>query len=459
MKPSRRLSPHLLLSLLTAVVSGCGQQNIQPLEPKLVTIPQQWHAPQQTIALQQSWLSHFSAPQLETLITEALNHNHTIERTALKWKRAHQQSIIDRQKRQPTTEGKLSAGRSRTHTSGIHTHSSSHGLEFSTTWEADLWQRLSDQQQATLLREEASKIDLRAAHLSLVAELARNWFSAVEAKQQITLSQQRLEDYRSAEAIIENRYRNGLTDALDLHLARSEVAFAEERLLRQQMEQQQRLRTLEVLIGRYPAAQLEISDALPTLNNEIPAGLPASLLERRPDIHASQKRLQASGIEAEIAARNRLPSLSLTAKGGLSSSELNNLLDWDYLIWSLLGNLTQPLFQAEKLEAQARQEQIDQQQAAVDYAETVLKALQQVENHLAADQHYRQRSEAMARAAKESKQAAALALSRYQSGLVDILTLLDAQQRAYDRQSSHLQSIAARIDNRIQLHLALGGDY
>lgn len=464
MKNYRTLRHPLSILLSTVMLlSGCATQ---PTTQALVTAtqppPQQWQASNQTPlnpAAPQEWLQQFHSEPLKQLINEALQHNHTIQRARISLQSAQQQTIITHSTLLPTTTGKLSTSRARTHSSGVEVHSSGLGLELSSSWEADLWDRLSDLEQAALQRETASATELNAAQLSLVAEVTRNWFSAIESKLQITLSRQRLKEYQKAESVIEQRYRSGITGALDLHLARSEVAIAEERLASQQLQQQQQLRTLETLVGRYPAATLTLDDTLPNLKEQIPVGIPATLLQRRPDIEASYQRLQAAHLDTLAAGKDRLPSFSLTAKGGSSSSELNNLLDWDYLVWSLLGNLTQPLFQQDKLAAQEQIKQLAQQQSAIDYAETVLQAFREVENSLSADHLYKLRAEALARASHESRQAAALALAQYQGGIVDILTLLNAQQRAYDRQSAQLQAQAARIDNRIQLHLALGGDY
>lgn len=446
----------------TLLIGGCSYQK-SPLTssaPSTVPVPEQWQAASApSTEIKQDWLGTLGSPELVALVHHALKHNHTIERAALLRQQAREQSLLGGLALDPTAQGKISTNRVRTNSSGVATHTTTLGLELSAVWEADLWDRLSDQQRATALREEASIIDLRAARLSIAAQVAQSWFNALSSRQQIELSEERLSSYRKAEKIIENRYSQGITDALDLHLARSEVALAEEQLTRQQTELKQQLRRLEILSGQYPAATLQMAVPLPTLESEVPAGIPASMLERRPDIHASQQRLQAASLERAIAARNRLPSLTLTLKGGSSSSELNHLLDWDYLVWSLLGSLTQPLFQQEKLKSEEQLKQIAQRQAEVDYAETLLLALQEVENALAADEGLKSRAAALGRAAKESREGATLALSRYQGGLVDVLTLLDAQQRSYDRQSAYLQTLSARIDNRIQLHLALGGDF
>lgn len=454
----------LLQLLSVVVVAGCAQQErLPPQQTDAVVVPPaQWRLAGDVVLstpFSEDWLQQFESPQLRQLVEEALTHNHTLKRAQFNRQRARAQTQIAAQQLRPLSQGKLTTARSRTQSSGVAAHSTAHGVELSVSWEADLWQRLSEQQQATAVREQVTVAELKAARISLVAEVVRSWAAAIESKQQIQLSQERLNHYRSAASVIEQRYSSGITDALDLHLARSEVAIAEERLQARQQSYQKTVQALEILLGRYPAAELDLVDSLPVLSESIPAGLPASLLERRPDLEASARRLEAAGLELSVAGKSRLPSLSLTAKGGASSSALNRLLDWDYLVWSLLGNLTQPLFQQEKLRAEERQKWVDQQQSLNQYAELVLRAFHEVEQGLAADHFYRTRSAALAQAAEESRLAAELALSRYRGGLVDILTLLDAQQRAYDRRSAHLQLEATRVDNRIALYLALGGAY
>ncbi len=463
MKIKHRLQITVSPLLALLALSGCSSQlQTTTVTPVHIAAPSTWQVANSTPiddTEPAGWVQPFDSPELSRLIEEALQHNYTLERAHLALQQARQQTILGNTSLRPLSEGKLAIGRSRAQSSSTATYSSSHVLQLSTTWEADLWQRLSDQQQATLHREAASAVDLNAARLLLVAEVVRNWFQATAAGLQLKLSQARLQQYREAENIILQRYQSGLATALDLHLARSEVAIAEERLGTRQQEQQRLLRSLESLVGRYPAATLQVDAQLPPLSREIPAGIPATLLQRRPDIEVRYQELRAAALESSAADKNRLPSFSLTAKGGTSSSELNNLLDWDNLIWSLLGNLTQPLFQQDKLQAEAAIQALLQQQAAVNYAETVLGAFQEVENGLANDHFYRLRVEALERASESSRQASTLAMEQYQGGIIDILTLLDAQQRAYDRQSALLQAQANRVDNRIQLHLALGGGY
>ena len=455
------------LILLGGILGGCASSNQLPPETATTTPipPPNWGAVTaeniiQPDSVTDKWLKEFKSPQLEQLVAEAITHNHDLKIAALNWHSANETASIASSTLRPTVEGGLSSKRSRSLSSTDRASiSTRHTLDVSAVWEADLWDRLSNQERAAIILTKAAAADLRAARLSLAAEVSQNWFSAVESKQQTELAEYQLNADQQALKVVEDRFQNGLVDALDLHLIKIELTASEERLASKRMEQNILLRDLETLLGRYPAAELTVSEPMPKMGDSVPAGLPSELLKRRPDIAASNKRMIAAGLDAEVAAKNRLPSFSLTVSGGTSSSELKNLLDWDFLIWSLLGDLTQPLFQQEKLKAEEMLEKIEHREALINHAQTIMTAFREVENALDADHYQRLRVESLTRAANESHSAAVLALYRYQNGLTDILTLLDAKQRAYTHESKRLQAVADHIDNRITLHLALGGAF
>jgi len=139
---------------------------------------------------------------------------------------------------------------------------------------------------------------------------------------------------------------------------------------------------LQTLLGRYPASPVTLPTELPGLRQPIPAGLPAELLIRRPDLVAAERRLQATDERLRLAARNRLPRLQLTASGGTSSDELRNLLEGDRTIWSLVGGLTVPLFQGGRLKANQELARANVEQAMNQYAQTLLEAFREVETAL-----------------------------------------------------------------------------
>jgi NodT family efflux transporter outer membrane factor (OMF) lipoprotein len=435
--------------------------------PPEMVVPELWSTEHNSTveSINNSWFGELNSPPLENLINEALQHNQEIQIANLTWRAAEQNALITGTNTNLKSELGVSGKRVQTLSStNKKVFTTTHSLDLSTSWEMDLWDRLSKQQQAAVVRQKASHADLEAARFSLAAKVARSWFRTIDATQQIKIAEERVTSYEHALEVITARQRVGLVDILDLHLSKSEVAIAEERLASREMEQRESIRTLESLLGRYPGADKKLiasltQNQLSITASQIPSGLPSQLLERRADIVASRERMLAAGLDAEIAASNRLPSFSLTAKTGTSSEELHNILDFNYLVWSLIGNLTQPLFQQDRLKAEEMLNKIKHREAWFNHSKTLLTAFQEVENALSADKYQQRRVEALTRAANESQAAAKLALSRYEIGLSDIITLLDAQRRSYDRESARLTAIAKQIDNRILLHLALGGGY
>ena len=187
--------------------------------------------------------------------------------------------------------------------------------------------------------------------------------------------------------------------------------------------------------------------------------MPSDLLARRPDLIAAERRLAAAERRVTVSKRALLPRLSLTASGGRSSDQLGDLLDGNFSVWSLAGNLLQPLFQGGRLRAQVdRSEAIAYGEFAI-WAQSVLSACGEVEALLTAEVNLRAEEIAQRTAAEQARAAHVLAQSRYESGLDDVITLLAAQRLAAQAESRLLEVRRTRLLTRVDLHLALGGDF
>jgi outer membrane protein TolC len=187
--------------------------------------------------------------------------------------------------------------------------------------------------------------------------------------------------------------------------------------------------------------------------------LPADLVSRRPDLIASERRLAAAGARVTEARRALYPRLSLTASGGRSSNALKDLLDGDFAVWNLVSNLTQPLFQGGRLRAGVDLATSNSDRALALFADSVLRAFGEVETALAAEGYLAQQEVSLRSAAAEASASQILATERYAQGLVDMATLLEAQRRSFEAESQLLSVRRQRLDARIDLHLALGGDF
>lgn len=448
---TRRSIPVLMILLCT----GCVKET--PIKQEPITTSENWQAESSVINLEQpqAWLDDLESPKLNQYVEEALSRNLTLKASLARWQAAQARSDIAGAPLKPRVEAGADVSRQRINRNTGNNFSAN----ISASWEADVWGRLTNAERAATDDEEAFAADYQAGRLSLAADVTLSWFAIIESSLQEQLARKTAATFKQSLEVIEERYRRGLNSALDVRLSRTDVATAENEITRRQREKDGILRRLDLLLGRYPAAEIKTADQLPGLLEKVPVGLPSQLLIRRPDLIAAERRLSAAGERLQEARKNRLPSIRLTGSGGLGSSDLNNLLDWDSLVWSLLAGLTQPIFEGGRLDAERTLAEAQHGEAWANYAQAVLVAFREVETALAAEDRFVQQLEQLQLATNEAQEAVDLALARYQAGLTDIITLLEAQRRAFNSESTLLRTRRERLDNRVALYLALGGEF
>ena len=456
--------PYWLFIICLLILSACSQQIRENRSTDSSTklafnVPKQWQA--QMIADLESinpngWIDSFQDEQLQQLVSEAMQKNSSLQAILAQMEMAQANQVLQGTKILPRLN--MNSGVSRAKQTANNT-SNRFQLGVDIAWEANLWGRLTNLDQIAEVEYDASQADYYAARLSLAANVARTWFNNLIAEQQWQLSQQQVARFSQSLISIEERYRHGLISALEVRLARESLASAKVNQQQRQQTLDRQKRNLEFLLGRYPNAELEIQQTLPILSESLPVGLPAEILRRRPDIFAAEARLQARIIDVNRTAKNHLPTIRLTGSLGSASSILSNFLSLDHIIRSIAASLVQPIFQADRLEAEKNQAIAQQKRAVARYAETVLTAFQEVETALAAEDFLRLQENSQNIATQEAEEAAKLAMERYRTGLIDILTLLDSQRRQFSNRSRLLDVKQQRLLNRINLHLALGGDF
>ncbi len=453
------------LVLLAACASAPGGRQ-QQLD---VEAPAAWTAGAVAGAVDSLWWMGMGDERLTELVGEALAHNYNLQAAAARLQAAGAQAKIAGVDRLPQLGAGGSGLRRKQNFIGLpipggeqqvlSSTTNNFGVNLNASWEIDLWGRLRAGQRAALADWQAAAADLRGAHLSLVAQTARLYLAAVEAQRQVELAAATVENYRLSTTQIESRYQRGLRPSLDVRLGRTSQAAAEAVLYQRQRQLDGVLRQLEILLGRYPAGDAELADALPEVPPPVPAGLPAELVARRPDLVAAERRLAAADARLVAARKTLYPRISLTASGGRSSSELGDLLDGDFSVWSLVGNISQPLFQGGRLRGGVDLARAGTEQALAQYADRVLRAYAEVESALAAAEWLARQEEAVTTAAREAGAARRLVEERYGKGLADLITLLEAQRRAFDAESQLLAVRRQRLQARLDLHLALGGGW
>ncbi len=343
----------------------------------------------------------------------------------------------------------------------LSTTATNSGLSVNVSWEADLWGRIRAGQLAALSDVEASRNDLEALHLSLIGQTVKTWISLRELELQTALSDRTLESRRETAQRVDARYRRGTASALDVRLARAQIGAVEAQLAAQEARLDLADRQLRVLAGEYPRtadrSQLVIEDGLPDLPALPDSGTPAELLRRRPDLRAAESRALAASARLREARRALYPSFTLSGTSGTATSDLEDLLDGDFSVWSLAANLLQPLFQGGRLRAGVSFAEAGLEAEEARWLELTLAAFLEVESTLTLERRLDEQVGALMDSATESQAAERLALSRYQRGLSDYLTVLESQRAAFQASSQLLTAQRQRLEARVDLILALGG--
>lgn len=440
------------LMLVACSATHERDQSIQDIQ-----LPINWQQGVQALAVQHHWLANLDDTQIKTLVAKAISDNHQLKQQAYGVEIKKQQLISSGSALWPSLS--LSANNRRNKTTEPVRYGTSSSASLDLTYEVDIWGKLSANERQANLAYLAEQADFEQAKQTLVANVVTTWYLVVEAQQLLALYQRRAANSQQNLEIIESGYRQGLNSALDVYLTRNELNTELARVAQQQDSRLGVIRQLERLVGDYPGATLSVNAILPLLDSDIPLGLPSQLIRRKPALQASWYQLLASDAGLAYAHKQRFPSLNLSASLSGSGTELDDLLSVSSLGWSLLGSLSAPLFNAGRLKANEEQARLVMQQGEQRYLDTLYSAFATVENALSKEQTLKRRYQVMLKAEENAVAAQSLSFEQYQNGLVNYITVLDAQRRSYDAQSTVIQIKNQLLANRIQLHIALGGDF
>lgn len=439
---------------------GCGPLRVEkPVDSVRVGAPGSWSAAAggREERISTGWVAELGDAGLAAAVSEAIASNPGLAAAAARMRAAGQESMVARAARLP----KVSAGGSGGWSDRIgESVSGTYGLNLAASWEVDLWGRLRALDEAALADGRAAREDFRGARLSLAANTAKAWCNVVSAGQELELAKLTLDSFEKNLRIIERNYRGTGEGALDLRFGRTNVASARRSLEARKHERDEAARTLQVMLGRYPDGLVASPPELPALKGGVPTGLPAGLLERRPDLAAARARLTASARRADASRVALLPDVALTGAGGMTSARFAEWFDLDGLVVSVAARVSQAMFEGGAAEAQARAARERNAAWVQDYCRLALEAFREVESALAAEGSLQRQEgilgEEVAQAALGERQAE----RDYAEGVnPNILSVLEAQRRANNARAAMIRLRNQRLLNRINLHLALGGDF
>lgn len=458
-----------LCCLLSLAFVGCRTgKDIDPNVPPLAA-PAEWGKKTASSDSQSDAFSELKTEELDQLIQIAFEHNPDLRSMSARVQSAASNARVARADLFPSVGLGFLGSETRQNFIGLPipgagndvltTRFRSFGLNMNATWELDLWGRLRSGKKAAKADFLAASSDYAFYQLSLAAQVAKAWAQVVATQGQLNLAEETSDNFQTTANRIRGRYLQGLSPSLEYRLAlnSSEMALA---LLQQRKEQKEVVvRLLQILTGQYPDGKLQVNSELPFPSASVPAGLPSELLQRRPDLRAAQWRLKAADHRLWAARKALFPRLSLTGSAGTSTASMQDLLDTDFTVWNVAGNLTQPLFQGGRLLAGIDFSKASVQQELSEYHSSLLKAFNEVETGLQTDFWLRERYVHLQQAAEQSRAALSLAEDRYESGLAEIFTVLESQRRHLNDATQLIEVRRLIYVNRIDLMLALGGPY
>lgn len=334
-----------------------------------------------------------------------------------------------------------------------------YGVGVGASWELDVWGRVRSKKAAATADSAALEADYHFAMESLAATVARAYFSSIEAAQQEANAQETLKLYEDYGKLTDERRKQGFASDFDVAQIRSRTAGARDAYVAAQAARAQATRAIEVFTSRYPAGKLATRRSFPAAPGTVPAGLPSQLLERRPDLVAAERRFAASFHRTNEARTARLPRLALSGSSGLGTSQLDTVGSLDSLTWSFAGGVIQPIFFGGELKAVQDIRTSEQESAVAAYVAAALRAFEDVEDALAADYYLRQREDALADMVSSSADAVRLGREQFDQGQVDMFTILRLVGENLAAKIEHTKIRGARLRERANLFLALGGNF
>ncbi len=408
------------------------------------------------------WWKTFSDPELDSLVDRAVRANLQLRAAEARVREARAQRGIATAGLWPSADTSAAYTRNRISQHyflplppGTPLNYNWYQAGFDASWELDLFGGARRGIEAARAEEMAAEFNRRDVMVSLLAELARNYFEARGAQQRLAIARENISAQKYSLQLSQERYRAGLTSQLDVEQAAALLAATEAEVPTLETALKVAVHSLGVLLAQPPGAlQAEFSQSapIPAPPPLVPVGLPSELLLRRPDIQRAERELAAATARIGVAKADLFPRFSLTGNGGFQSVSASDWFSPGSLFWTAGPTLTWRAFDAGRIRANIRVQNARQEQALVTYEQTVLDAFADVENALVAYAKEQERFRSLETSLRAQRAALALAQDLYKNGLADFLTVLDSERSLYQAQDAMVQSQKAVSENLVILY-------
>lgn len=434
-------------------------------------------------AVNTRWWQTFNDPQLNSLIDRAVEGNLTLQQAVLRIAGARQELAQARGGLFPSLNGSAKVTRQQLGLEGLlkangatdqldsETASQLSSLDqpvtlyqgsFDASWELDLWGKVRRQVELADAQTQAAIEQRNDALVSLEAEVARAYLQLRGAQATVATLEQQIAVAQQSWELTQSQQRNGLAPLTDVENARAQLSSLQAQLPQYQSQARQAMNGLAVLLGKTPGAldnELFTPKAMPALPQVVPVGIPATLARRRPDIRQAEATLHAQTANIGVSVAQLFPSLSLTGQLGVRNTDISYLDNWSSHFYSVGPSLSIPIFQGGRLVSSVKLARAQQASAALDYRQTVLTALQDVENALVSYRADQARVTALDETTGSLQRAFDLASDSYRQGISTFIDVLDAQRQLAQAQEQATQARMQSALDLVALYKALGGGW
>ena len=436
----------------------------QPLavtpQPVSVNLPV---APSENLA---KWWTVFNDPVLTKLIDDGMAENLDLKQARLRILQARAARGVIVSGLFPQVDGVASVETNRTPVAnkggfiGRISNSFMHGLDAS--WELDFFGGTRRAVEGADAAIDAAIEDRRNVMVTLDGEIGVNYTSLRQFQKQLAIARDNVASQQKSVDLTERKFKGGISNALDVANARALVASTRAQIPVLETAMQQQIYSLSVLLGREPNAldqELNIAGPIPAPPPEIPIGLPSDLLLRRPDIRSAQAQVHAANAQIGVAVADLFPKFALTGSAGFQGAKQSALVNWASRFYTYGANIDWSIFSAGKVQSNIKLQRILTEQAEVTFHQTVLTALQDVDNAAFAYAKEKEHHDTLAEEVKAYEQVVTLSIRLYADGNSDFLNVIVAQRSLYQAQDALVQSEGALSIDVVAIYKALGGGW
>jgi len=413
-----------------------------------------------------NWWELFGDTNLDALETQALQANQQLQAAVARVDEARATARVARSEFLPTVDFNPSYQRERYSPNQVPSFGNVTANTFSTpldlSYEVDIWGRVRRNFESSRAEAQASLAEFYNVLLTLNSDVAQNYFSLRSLDAEIATVARTVALRHEQVWLVTGRFQGGVGNNLDLAQAQTDLATTEAEVASLAQRRDQLENAIAILVGQNASAF-----KLPALTEtnwnpqtpEIPAGLPADLLERRPDVAQAERRLASANAKIGVAKAAFFPVVTLTGSGGYLSADVSTLFNWESRVWTFGPGVSLPIFSGGRNRANYRRSQAAYQEAVANYRQQVLVAFGDVENGLSDIRHLADQSEAQERAVQNAQRATDFATDRYRAGVVAYIQVVDASRDTLTAERANAQLAGQRLIAAVQLIKALGGGW